>query len=185
MLIGLIDSGNGGLAVLDSIKDLNHSYILIMDKAFFPYGVKSKEFLLKRSYYLVNYLVKRKCDLIIIACNTLSIMCSEFLKTCFKVKIISIFDCIKDELKNGNIFIGTKNSCIYVSEKYKIDCIDGTKLIWAIENKKDYQNIIDSLLNVKNKKLVLGCTHFLAINSNFFPVETINPIFKLRLYLND
>ena len=30
-----------------------------MDKGYFPYGKKSKEFLLKRSLYLCDYLIKK------------------------------------------------------------------------------------------------------------------------------
>ena len=45
-----------------------------MDKAYFPYGNKSIEFLLKRSLYLCEYLIKNNVSEIILACNTLSLI---------------------------------------------------------------------------------------------------------------
>ena len=55
MLIGVIDSGIGGLEIVNRLSDKN-KYILIMDNAFFPYGNKRKEFLIKR--YKSNMTIK-------------------------------------------------------------------------------------------------------------------------------
>ena len=54
-----------------------------MDKAYFPYGERSKEFLLKRALYLCSYLRDKNVDKIIFACNTLSLIVLPFIKLFF------------------------------------------------------------------------------------------------------
>lgn len=180
MRIGLIDSGEGGLAVAKELEAISDELILIMDKAFFPYGNKTKEFLLKRAYYLALLLVEQKVDVIIIACNTLSIVALEFLQNSFSIPIKGIFSYLIPYLNKDNLFIGSLITSKYVSDTYGIKVIDGTSLIKAIEKKEEIKEQL-GLINYGNaKKLVLGCTHFLAIPKASFKIDIINQIDKLK-----
>ena len=62
MIIGIIDSGRGGLAVAEAIKEEEDTLLILLDKSFFPYGTKSKEFLMKRAFYLTEHLIKKGAD---------------------------------------------------------------------------------------------------------------------------
>ena len=72
--IGIIDSGYGGITVLNEIVSVlpEYSYIYLGDNARAPYGVKSYEVVLEHTWECVEYLLNKNCDLIILACNTAS-----------------------------------------------------------------------------------------------------------------
>lgn len=73
--IGIIDSGYGGITILNEIVSIlpEYSYVYLGDNARAPYGVKSYEVVLEHTWECVEYLLNKKnCDLIILACNTAS-----------------------------------------------------------------------------------------------------------------
>jgi glutamate racemase len=71
-LIGVFDSGVGGLSILDeALRQLpEHDYIYLADSLNAPYGEKSSEWISSRSLELCQYLVAQGCDAIMVACNT-------------------------------------------------------------------------------------------------------------------
>lgn len=72
--IGVFDSGFGGLAILKEIvkKLPNYNYIYLGDTARTPYGTRSQEVVYKFTEQAVDFLFKKGCWLIILACNTAS-----------------------------------------------------------------------------------------------------------------
>jgi glutamate racemase len=71
-LIGVFDSGVGGLSILDeALRQLpKHDYIYLADSLNAPYGEKSSEWIESRSMELCRYLSSQGCDAIVVACNT-------------------------------------------------------------------------------------------------------------------
>ncbi|MDE6241396.1 MAG: hypothetical protein K2M08_03110 [Anaeroplasmataceae bacterium] len=176
MKIGIIDSGKGGLAVAKQIKSEKDQLIILLDQGFFPYGNKSKEVLLKRAYYLSKCLIEQGVELIILACNTLSILAYSFLKYNLKIPVIGVFDYFIPYLTPNHTLIGSKTTIAYAKEKYQVQVIDGTDFIEAIEKKKDISIYLEELKGLKTELLLLGCTHFLAIPSDAYPLPTLNQI---------
>lgn len=72
--IGIFDSGLGGLSVLRGIvkKLPEYNYIYLGDSARVPYGNRSKETIYKFTKQAIEFLIDKNCDLIILACNTVS-----------------------------------------------------------------------------------------------------------------
>jgi len=72
--IGIFDSGFGGLDVMRGIVKIlpEYDYIYLADSARVPYGTRSKEEIYKFTEQAVDFLAKRNCELIILACNTVS-----------------------------------------------------------------------------------------------------------------
>ncbi|MDE5855409.1 MAG: hypothetical protein K2H06_00015 [Anaeroplasmataceae bacterium] len=176
MKIGIIDSGKGGLAVAKKIKNKDDQLIILLDQGFFPYGNKSKEVLLKRAFYLSTYLIEQGVELIVLACNTLSILAYSFLKYNLRVPVIGIFDYFIPYLTPNHTLIGSKTTISYAKENYPVNIIDGTDFIEAIEKKKDISLYLEELKSLKTDLLLLGCTHFLAIPSADYPLPTLNQI---------
>lgn len=153
-----------------------------MDKSFFPYGTKSEDFLIKRTIYLCNYLAKMKVDLIILACNTLSLVALNRVKPYFKTKIIGVFELFS--FKRHSLFIGTKNTLKYIKKKnLELTLFDGTDIIEAVENNLDYKSIIK-----KNEKLFnsfshiyLGCTHLIKIKELFNDYVSQDELFCIKM----
>ena len=143
-----------------------------MDCAFFPYGLKSKEFLIKRCLYLIYYL-EQKCDKVIIACNTLSLLVLPLIKD-YHTKVIGVFDDLKPYINRSSVIIGSKTTIDLLSLEYNNKLIDGTILINAIQHNDDYNQIISninsSILGYSN--IILACTHFLKLEDVFI-IDTV------------
>jgi glutamate racemase len=73
-MIGIFDSGFGGLTVFKEIeKELPHyDYIYLGDNVRAPYGNCSQEKIYEYTRQAVDYLFAQGCDLVILACNTAS-----------------------------------------------------------------------------------------------------------------
>lgn len=73
-MIGIFDSGYGGLTVMKEVTKLlpEYDYIYLGDNARAPYGNRSKETVIKFSDEAVNFLFEKGAKLIIFACFTAS-----------------------------------------------------------------------------------------------------------------
>ncbi|MCK9232891.1 MAG: glutamate racemase [Syntrophales bacterium] len=73
-MIGVFDSGFGGLTVLKSIAQRlpEYNYLYLADSARVPYGERSQETVYDYTTQAVDFLFKKGCLLVIIACNTVS-----------------------------------------------------------------------------------------------------------------
>ena len=72
--IGVIDSGYGGLTILDKIREVlpEYDYIYLGDNARAPYGTRSFEVVYEFTRQAVSKLFDMGCHLVILACNTAS-----------------------------------------------------------------------------------------------------------------
>ena len=72
--IGIFDSGLGGLTIYNEVHKLlpNENIIYLADSKNAPYGGKSKEQIIEISVKNTEFLLKNKCKLIVVACNTAS-----------------------------------------------------------------------------------------------------------------
>ncbi len=73
-MIGIFDSGYGGLTILNHIRHHlpQYDYLYLGDNARAPYGTRSFDVIYEYTLQAVNYLHQQGCNLIILACNTAS-----------------------------------------------------------------------------------------------------------------
>jgi glutamate racemase len=73
-MIGIFDSGYGGLTILNHIRQRlpQYNYLYLGDNARAPYGTRSFDVIYEYTLQAVNYLHQQGCNLIILACNTAS-----------------------------------------------------------------------------------------------------------------
>ncbi|MFA6272152.1 MAG: glutamate racemase [Patescibacteria group bacterium] len=73
-MIGVFDSGFGGLTIYKKIEEAlpQYDYIYLGDNARAPYGNRSQEVIYEYAQQAVDFLFGQGCDLIILACNTTS-----------------------------------------------------------------------------------------------------------------
>jgi glutamate racemase len=114
-MLGIFDSGIGGLTVVkEVIKRLPHQSIIYFgDTARVPYGNKSPELIKKYAREGVEFLLSKKAQIIVLACNTMSAIAFDDLKSRYKIPIFEmITPAVKKSLettKNGHIgIIGTR-----------------------------------------------------------------------------
>jgi len=156
-MIGIFDSGFGGLTILKGlIKELpDYNYIYLGDNARAPYGNKSPDVIYNYACEAVDFLFNHNCDLIIIACNTVSAQAlkkiqQEYLPKKYPLKkvlgvVIPVVETVLENarysLKNKPVkigLIGTKttiNSKVYEDEIKKISIlkqVNNQPLIFSI-----------------------------------------------------
>jgi len=181
--IGIFDSGIGGTSIWKEISALLpfEDIIYLSDNKNAPYGEKSKQEIINLSVKNTEYLLKKKCKLIVVACNTATTNAIDFLRENYPVSFIGIEPAIKPaalKTKTNTIGIlatkGTLNSKLFekTSKSIKKEIIIkqtiGKGLVELIEDGKLNSNDMDKLLSHYIKPmtkenidcLVLGCTHY-------------------------
>jgi glutamate racemase len=75
-MIGVFDSGSGGLSVLAALKATlpDRRFVYLGDHAFQPYGPRPAEEVLERTRIGAEMLFARGCDIVVLACNTASVL---------------------------------------------------------------------------------------------------------------
>ena len=192
MKIGVFDSGIGGLTVLNKLieKYPNNEYIYYGDTKNIPYGNKSIEQLKELSSNIINFLIEKKVDLIVIACGTVSSNLSDYLKQKYNIKIIDIISPVINYLNNCDYnkigVIATQstiNSNIFNNINKDIKQVACPKLVPLIENnninelKKTFDEYLIDLYD--RDLIVLGCTHYPIIK------DYINEYFNNEIDLLD
>lgn len=83
-MIGVFDSGYGGLTVLRSLVDKlpQYDYLYLGDNARAPYGPRSFETVYQYTLESVKWLFKQGCPLVILACNTASAKALRTIQQC-------------------------------------------------------------------------------------------------------
>lgn len=73
-MIGVFDSGYGGLTILREIRRQlpEYDYLYLGDNARTPYGTRSFDIVYAYTWQCVRYLFDQGCQLVILACNTAS-----------------------------------------------------------------------------------------------------------------
>lgn len=189
-IIGVFDSGLGGLTVLKHFLQVlpDYNYIYLGDSARLPYGEKSPETIYNYSREAIDFLFRKGCKLIIIACNTASSQAlrrlqQEYLPTAYPdrrilgvIRPVAEYVARQDHLDSVGI-IGTKatiNSRAYQAELSKLNPnlrveAESTPLLvplieegWSAkpETKMILKKYLRPLKIKKIGALILGCTHY-------------------------
>ncbi|MBR6690094.1 MAG: glutamate racemase [Bacilli bacterium] len=180
MKIGVFDSGIGGLTVLKRLIDKypNNQYIYFGDTKNIPYGDKNIEELKTLASNIINFLLEKEVEMVIIACGTVSSNISNYLKEKYDIKIIDIISPVINYLNNSNYekigVIATQatiNSKIFSKNINKdIKEVACPMFVPLIENNNlsELENYFNIYLDkLKDRDLiVLGCTHYPIIKDN-------------------
>ena len=91
-MIGIFDSGVGGMTVARAVEQLCPGYPLVYfgDIARTPYGSKSPETITRYSRRNTDFLLAQGCGLIIIACNSASSTAAEILRGLYQVPVLDV-----------------------------------------------------------------------------------------------
>jgi glutamate racemase len=181
--IGIFDSGIGGTSVWKAIHMLlpNENTIYIADSKYAPYGPKGKDRITELSIKNTEFLIKKGCKLIVVACNTATTNAVDYLRQTYNIPFIGIEPAIKPaalHTKTNAVGIlatkGTLSSALFSKTSNvfanNITVIEqvGDGIVQLIENGKLHTNEIKSLLKIYLQPmldanidyLVLGCTHY-------------------------
>ena len=184
-MIGVIDSGVGGLTVVKSLQEVypNLDILFIGDSKNCPYGSKPKEKLIELGNNMINYLKDQNISQIIFGCNTLSTLVNEF-----DSDIIDLITPTRKYIELNDIrdigVLGTpntiKSNCYNILGRTRMQLSD-INLAFLIDNLdfNDASTILDQQINQLKeagcKTILLGCTHYPIISRTYLDLEFIDP----------
>ena len=182
--IGVFDSGIGGLTVVDALaKRLpNETIYYVGDTARVPYGNKSKSRIQQYASEITNWLNKKDCKIIIVACNTASALALKYLSSVFSIPIIGVIESgvnrgIRMNQNNKIAVLGTSATIRSNAYGEKIKAVKPETLVisqacplfvplaeegWT-EGKIPMQIAAHYLADIKQEgvdTVILGCTHY-------------------------
>ena len=184
LTIGVFDSGLGGLTVLKQLQNdfPLFKYIYCGDTAHLPYGTKSKESIETYSNNMVNFLIDRGADIIVVACHSASSVAIDFLHSKFTIPIIevitpSIHSAIEETKTNEICVIGTHttiNSKKYtniinsINKNISVTELSCPLFVPIVEDGLEDHEIarmttqlyLNSINSLNVDTLILGCTHY-------------------------
>lgn len=168
-MIGLIDSGKGGLTTLATIINAGGrgKFYYLADEQNAPYGNKSE---LELMDILLNNLVYLKnigCDKVVLACNTLSLLLNEEIELPLPTQKLAFPDYDKSK---RTLFVATPYSVKVIEKKRLPNLItlplpDLAKLIDNEEYTPDY--LVKNIQDIEFKQVILGCTHYGFVKKDF------------------
>ncbi|WPD21632.1 MAG: glutamate racemase [Candidatus Electrothrix aestuarii] len=183
-MIGIFDSGVGGMTVARTIEQVCPQYPLLYfgDVAHTPYGSKSSETIIGYSRRNTDFLLSRGAQVIVVACNSAASTSVDILRQEYTVPIIDVITATTSKAATGSAnkrigIIGTRatvQSGIYEKQVKRInpDCKIYAQacplLVPLIEegwlNKRETKMIIRRYLQPLRQRqidtLILGCTHY-------------------------
>lgn len=179
MKVGVFDSGVGGKSVVLAIKKAIPSLEIMYetDTKNIPYGGKSPERLLELAIPKIQKLEKNGCDVVVIACNTVTTTIIKQIREVIKIPVIAIEPMIKpaSSLSKTKKIIVCATPTTLASPRYKElkdEYAQNIKIFtpncsdWAylIENNAHNQKNIESDLKTPLEEgadvVVLACTHY-------------------------
>jgi glutamate racemase len=182
--IGVFDSGVGGLTVVkEMISQLpGEDIVYFGDTARVPYGIKSKETVIRFSIENILFLLKQDVKLICVACNTVSSQALPSIKHYFKVPIVGVISPgVREAVyatQNRRIgVIGTRGTIKSKSYEMEIHQLDPGMKVTAVacplfvpfaeegwcEGRVVEEVAASYLKPLKEAKVdtvILGCTHY-------------------------
>ena len=182
-MIGIFDSGAGGLSVLREILKAmpRGEYVYFSDNAFCPYGEKTPEFIQDRARAITDMLIGEGCEIIVVACNTATAAAISTLRAEYPIPFIGMEPAVKPAAlgtRSGVIGVlataGTLKGSKYLNTKGKYE--DDVKIVEHVgqgfvelveacdlDSPKAEEIVRESvtpLLAECADTIVLGCTHY-------------------------
>ncbi len=182
-MIGIFDSGVGGLSVFREIRKIlpEQSYIYYSDNAHCPYGEKSREYIIDRARHITQFLLEKGCEIIVVACNTATAAAISVLREEFPVKFIGMEPAIKPAAQSTQTGVvgvlataGTLKATKYLDTREKwaqnVQIVEhiGQGFVELVENgiingtqaEQTVRKSLVPLLEAGADTIVLGCTHY-------------------------
>ena len=186
--IGIFDSGIGGITIYEEIHKLlpKENIIYLADSKNAPYGEKAKDKIIEFSVKNTEFLLKNRCKLIVVACNTASTNAVKYLRENYSIPFIRVQPAIKPAAINSKTktvgILATKGTLksdllLETSQKFaqgvKVIHQVGEGLVTLIEEGKIHSDemrkllkkYIEPMLQKNIDYLVLGCTHYPFLTS--------------------
>jgi glutamate racemase len=211
-MIGVFDSGVGGMTVARAIEQLLPEYDLIYfgDLARSPYGSKSPETIIRYARQNTEFLISQGARLVVVACNSAASVASEILRQEFPHPLFEVISPAAEQataatLNNRIGVIGTRATVRSGIYNQKIQALSSECTVYSQacpllvplveegwlrqpETKRILRRYLAPLKQRQVDTLVLGCTHYPLLKELIQPrigrkVKVIDSSAALALHL--
>ncbi len=190
-MIGIFDSGYGGLTVLKPVMEVlpDYDYVYLGDNARYPYGSNSDENIKVFCEQAVEYLFSRGVTLIIFACNTASSVALRHIQQKYNKdgkKVLGVLIPAAEEAAKGKKIgvVGTKATIRANNYEVEVKKLNPEAKVYSKacpllvpfieegwhakpEAKSILKKYLRSLKSANIDSLILGCTHYPIMARDF------------------
>lgn len=212
-MIGIFDSGTGGLSVFREIYRLlpDERYIYYSDNANCPYGEKSREYIIDRARSITSFLISKGADIVVVACNTATAAAISTLREEFPICFIGMEPAVKPAAQataTGVVGVlataGTLKATKYIDTREKwahdVKIVEhiGQGFVELVENGtvtgEEAEAVVEKsvrpLIDAGADTIVLGCTHYPFLSETIRkvagkPIKLIDPAPAVAKHLLD
>lgn len=188
-MIGIFDSGLGGLSVLKEIVRIlpDEDYVYFADSQHCPYGEKTRGYIIDRAREITSFLLDKGADIIVVACNTATAAAIKTLRAEWPdIPFVGMEPAVKPaalQTKSGTVGVlataGTLKGGNYLDLRERFG--DRVKVVEHIGNgfvelvekgilsgpeaESSVEAAVRPLLDAGADTIVLGCTHYPFLES--------------------
>lgn len=190
MKVGIMDSGAGGLTILNAIHK-KHPFlnlVYLADDAFAPYGSKTIDELQDRLVKVGKFFEREKVDAIVVACNTATVAAIDVLRASTRLPVVGVEPAVKPAFRlskqrkvavlatpvtaqsarlNQLIELWKSDSVVFVMSSstlaFDIDAWPETEE----KIKLTIEQLCEKMRSEKVDTLVLACTHYPLVKPVF------------------
>lgn len=182
-LIGVLDSGVGGMTVLVRLvgRMPHRPYVYFADTAWCPYGPRPRSEVAQRTLTIAEELLCLGCSMIVVACNTATSAAITLLRERLPVPIVGMEPAVKPAVlatRTGHIAVlGTRGTLqgdklrqleMQHAGHVTVHHVEGAGLVELVESEQydspataaRLQEIWQPLRPFPIDQVVLGCTHY-------------------------
>jgi len=191
-IIGVFDSGFGGLTVLRELLPLipGAHYIYLGDTARLPYGAKSQATIARYAVESARFLEARGAQLLVIACNTATALALEDIREAVSIPVVGVIEpgAHAAQATNATQVLVLATAATVQSHAYRDTCarlgLHATEMPCPLLVPLVEEGWIDhpvtrdvlriyltaALATCKPQAIILGCTHYPLIAA---PIESM------------
>lgn len=212
-MIGIFDSGVGGLSVFREIRKLlpDEKYIYFSDSAHCPYGEKSRDYIIDRARQIASFLISQGAEIIVVACNTATAAAISTLREEFPVSFIGMEPAVKPAAQatsSGVVGVlataGTLKASKYIDTRerwaHDVKIVEhiGQGFVELVENgtvtgpeaEAIAEKSVRPLIDAGADTIVLGCTHYPFLSEAILkaagrPITLIDPAPAVAKHLQE
>jgi len=188
-LVGVFDSGVGGLSVLKALHQQlpDNDLLYVADSGHAPYGERSDEYITTRTHRIASHLLAEGASLLVLACNTATAVAAASLRERWpQLPIVAVEPGIKPAVgltHNGHIGVMATPATLRSDKFRRLLSTHGTSidvhlqpcpgLAGLIEQGNNQDEALLALIDQFSRPLkqahvdtvVLGCTHYPFISA--------------------
>lgn len=188
--IGVMDSGAGGLTILQSIRAAlpQADLLYFADQAYAPYGAQSNELITHRLITIAQYFAQQGCQLMVVACNTATVAGISHLRAATQLPVVGVEPAVKPACSCSLRKRVTVLATLATSRSRRLnDLIDTWRfdtevsilasptlatlidcMPQSLESvRHEVRRIADLVMSNQSDTLVLACTHYPLIKEMF------------------